>query len=190
MSRAGASPFWSVRAKTTMVSATLPPVMNVFDPFITYVSPRLIARVRMPPASDPEPGSVSAKAAICSPRASGGKYLRFWSSLPASQMGRLPSDWTLRIKDEVAQNLLISSTATISVSALPLTPPNSGVNGMARMSCFANNSLMSQGNSPDSSICAARGSTRSRQMSWTISRISRCSSLSAKSIRRAPARGR
>ena len=144
----------------------------------------------MPPASDPEPGSVSAKAAICSPRASGGKYLRFWSSLPASQMGRLPSDWTLRIKDDVAQNLLISSTATISVSALPLMPPYSGVKGMARMSCFANSSLMSHGNSPDSSICAARGSTRSRQMSWTISRISRCSSFSAKSIRRAPARGR
>src|SRR5437899_3516747 len=74
----------------------------------------------MPPASDPEPDSVSAKAAICSPRASGGKYLRFWSSLPASQMGRLPSDWTLRIKDDVAQNLLISSTATISGSALTL----------------------------------------------------------------------
>src|SRR5437899_10333304 len=74
----------------------------------------------MPPASDPEPDSVSAKAAICSPRASGGRYLRFWSSLPASQMGRLPSDWTLRIKDDVAQDLLISSTATIRVGALPL----------------------------------------------------------------------
>src|SRR5438270_378452 len=35
MLRAGVSPSWSVRAKTTSVSATLPPVMKVLEPLIT-----------------------------------------------------------------------------------------------------------------------------------------------------------
>ena len=35
MCRAGESPSWSVRAKTTIVSATLPPVINVLEPLST-----------------------------------------------------------------------------------------------------------------------------------------------------------
>ena len=52
-------------------------MIHCFEPVITQPSPSGSATVRSDPASDPDPGSVSAKAPIVSPRARGGtkRYL-------------------------------------------------------------------------------------------------------------------
>ena len=60
--------------------------MNVLVPFSTQFLPLRTAEQRAPPASDPEPGSVSPHAPINSPVASLGMYFRFCSSLPATKM--------------------------------------------------------------------------------------------------------
>ena len=51
----------SVTAKTIAKSASLPLVMKTFSPFKIHESPSLTAVMWMLPASDPAPGSVSAK---------------------------------------------------------------------------------------------------------------------------------
>ena len=61
----------SVTASTTQMSATLPFVMNIFVPLSTHASPSRTAVVRMPPASEPVPGSVSPQQPTFSPFASG-----------------------------------------------------------------------------------------------------------------------
>ena len=65
----------SVTAMITSVSAEVPCVMNIFDPFSTQHAPSLTAVVRIAAASLPEPGSVSPHAASFSPFASGDKIL-------------------------------------------------------------------------------------------------------------------
>src|SRR2546428_396469 len=86
-----------------------------------------VEELRPLPPADPDHVSRTARAAGCSPGGSGGSYWSFGPSARASQIGRLPSDCTHRIGEEVTKNLLISPPATISVSTLPLTPPYSGV---------------------------------------------------------------
>ena len=61
----------SVTAMITSVSAEVPCVMNVFEPFSTQQSPSFTAVVRIAAASLPEPGSVRPHAASASPLASG-----------------------------------------------------------------------------------------------------------------------
>ncbi|CPL20596.1 Uncharacterised protein [Bordetella pertussis] len=51
-----------------------------------------MARVSMPPGSEPWLGSVRPKQPIHSPAASLGRYLRFCASLPNSLMGTITSD--------------------------------------------------------------------------------------------------
>ena len=76
----------SVTAITTAVSAMRPLVMNVFEPFSTQSGPSRTAVVRVPPASEPAPLSVSPQHPIFSPRASGVRKRRFCSSVPARKM--------------------------------------------------------------------------------------------------------
>ena len=76
----------SVTAITTAVSAMPPLVMKFFEPFSTKWSPSRTAVVRMPPASDPEPGSVSAQQPTFSPR--GERRQEAAASAPA-----LPTRW-------------------------------------------------------------------------------------------------
>ena len=54
-------------ASTMSTPASVAFVMNTFDPFNTYSSPSRLAVVRMPAASLPAPGSVSANAPIVRP---------------------------------------------------------------------------------------------------------------------------
>ena len=49
------------------------------------------ARVRMPPASEPAPGSVSANAASSSPAASGGTKRSICSAVPWARIGSVPA---------------------------------------------------------------------------------------------------
>ncbi len=57
-------------------------VMNIFEPSITQLPSRSSARVRVAPASEPAPGSVSPNAASPCPDASRGSHSRFCSSVP------------------------------------------------------------------------------------------------------------
>ncbi len=67
---------------TTMTSALAPCVMNVLVPFSTQLSPSRVATVRVPAASLPASGSVSAHAPSFSPFASGTSHRTFCASLP------------------------------------------------------------------------------------------------------------
>ncbi len=62
-------------------------MIHCFEPEIVQPSPSGTAAVRSAPASEPEPGSVSAKAPISSPRASGGTKRSFCSSVPKARIG-------------------------------------------------------------------------------------------------------
>jgi hypothetical protein len=57
-------------------------VMNAFEPLITHSSPSSRAVVRVAPASEPPPGSVSPNAPSFSPAASAGSHSCFCSSEP------------------------------------------------------------------------------------------------------------
>ena len=59
-------------------------VMNAFEPLITHspVASSSTARVWVPPASEPAPGSVSPNAASASPETSRGSHWAFCSSVP------------------------------------------------------------------------------------------------------------
>ncbi|MCY1371054.1 hypothetical protein D9M69_581820 [compost metagenome] len=57
--------------------------MKVLAPLMTYLSPRLSARVRIACRSEPVPGSVMAKEQITSPEAILGNHWRFCSSVPS-----------------------------------------------------------------------------------------------------------
>ena len=72
----------SVTANIRLMSAVAPEVMNCLAPFRTYLLPCFSARVFRFEASEPACGSVSEKAALISPRASGFKKRSFWSVEP------------------------------------------------------------------------------------------------------------
>ena len=76
---------------TTITSPVRPCVMNCFVPLMTQQSPSRTAVVRIAPASLPADASVSPHAASFSPRASGARYCRFWSSVPNIAMCAAPS---------------------------------------------------------------------------------------------------
>src|SRR3990170_3733804 len=75
--------------------------MNCFVPEMRQPSPSGTAVVRSAPASDPEPASVSAKAPIFSPRASGGTNPRRCSSVREKSTGG-----SLRGGQELPANLV------------------------------------------------------------------------------------
>ncbi len=81
---------WSVTAMITRVSAEVPCVMNIFEPFSTQQSPSFTAVVRIAAASLPEPGSVRPQAASVAPFASGTRYFCFCSSVANIAMCAAP----------------------------------------------------------------------------------------------------
>ena len=64
-----------------------PLVIHCFEPEIVQPSSSAVAAVRSEPASEPDSGSVSAKAPISSPRASGGTKRLRCSSVPKRRIG-------------------------------------------------------------------------------------------------------
>lgn len=67
-------------------------VMNALEPLITHSSPSRAARVVVPPASDPVPGSVSPNPASASPLSSLGSHCSFCASVPNRKIGIAPSE--------------------------------------------------------------------------------------------------
>jgi hypothetical protein len=62
---------------TQLVMSVPALVMKIFEPLTTHLPSRSSARVRVEPASEPAPGSVSANAASCFPAARSGSQVRF-----------------------------------------------------------------------------------------------------------------
>src|ERR671936_4597 len=67
-------------------------VMKIFEPSISQRPSRSSARVRVAPASEPAPGSVSPNAARRRPEARSGSHSCFCCSLPNKKIGIVPSD--------------------------------------------------------------------------------------------------
>ena len=67
-------------------------VMNILEPSITHSPSSSRAVVRVAPASDPAPASVSPNAPSRSPEASVGSHRRRCSSLPNRWIGMVPSE--------------------------------------------------------------------------------------------------
>ena len=113
----------SVTVSTTAVSAMPPLVMKFFDPLISQCWPSRTAVVRMPPASEPEPGSVSPQQPTFSPFASGGRKRRFCSSLPARWMCAEHRPWWAASDSATPASTRASSSITIAQSSVPRPEP-------------------------------------------------------------------
>jgi hypothetical protein len=68
--------------------------MNALLPLMIHSVPSSLSRavVRVPPASEPAPGSVSPNAASLRPATRSGRYFCFCSSVPNLKMGIAPSE--------------------------------------------------------------------------------------------------
>ena len=77
----------SVEAKQTIHEAWPAFVMNIFEPLITYSSPRGTAVVWIPDTSEPAPGSVRPKQPRIGASTSGPSHCFFCSSVPAIRIG-------------------------------------------------------------------------------------------------------
>jgi hypothetical protein len=126
--------------------------------------------VRMAPASEPAPGSVSAYDMRCSPREIPPSRSRFCSSEPASMIGMAPRRATSGISETLAEAREISSIITANESEDSPAPPNSSGKPTAISSCSTRRRWTSLGNSSVSSISTARGATPSSQMARTAFR--------------------
>ncbi len=82
-----------------------------------------MALVRMPPASLPASGSVSAKAARLLPEARPGRKRLFCSSLPERRIGIAPRALAAYVVATPAQTLLSSSAATQRARLPSPSPP-------------------------------------------------------------------
>ena len=73
----------------------LPLVIHILVPESTQSDPSRLAKVRMPPGSEPWSGSVRPKQPIASPAAIRGSHSVFCSSDPYRQIGNMDSEpWT------------------------------------------------------------------------------------------------
>ena len=75
----------SVTAETTKKSENAPSLMKCFWPVSSQPPPSRSARVLMPAASEPAPGSVMAIEQVRSPRTAGRSQRCFCASSPASR---------------------------------------------------------------------------------------------------------
>ena len=142
-------------------------VIQFLVPLSTHSSPSWTAVVRIEAGSEPASGSERAKAGESSPVAQRGRKRSFCSSLPKSWIGSVPRSWTMRISEEEAQTLAISSVAIESISVPVPVPPYSASKGRPRMSFSASSSRISHGYSALASMSWARGAI----FSWAIWRI-------------------
>ena len=151
-------------------------VMKIFEPSTTHRPSRSSAVVRVAPASEPAPGSVSPKAASFFPAASSGSHCCFCSSVPKSRIGIVPSEVcaaTVIAKDESTR--VSSSTAIAYESVSAPAPPYSSGTGIPISPSSAASATSSYGKRCSRSSSSASGATRPCANSRTVSRISSCS---------------
>ena len=118
-------------------------VMNCLAPLRTHssVDSSSVALVRMPPASEPEPGSVSPNAASEWPDTRSGSHRSFCSSVPKVRIGLMPRptaasrvmpiDWSTRPSSSIATQRLVKSPSAPPYSSGAVMP-NSPSLPMAR----------------------------------------------------------
>jgi hypothetical protein len=111
-------------------------VMKIFEPFTSHSPSRSSAVVRVAPASEPAPGSVSPNAASFCPEASSGSHCSFCSSLPKRKIGIVPSDvWAATVIATEESIRVSSSIASAYETVSPPAPPcSSGIGSPIRPS--------------------------------------------------------
>ena len=106
-------------------------VMNIFAPSITHCPSRSSAVVRVAPASDPAPGSVSPNAASFLPEARSGSHSCFCSSVPNRKIGIVPSEVCAATVIATDESIRVSSSTAIAYESVsPPPPPYSSGIGM------------------------------------------------------------
>ena len=135
----------SVRAKTRNVPAWLPFVIHCLAPLSLQPSPSGTALVRSAPASDPEPGSVSANAPSTRPVASSGTNRRRCSSVPNERIGSVAALVCTATVTPTPASARDSSSSTrmYETKSAPAPPSSSGTQTPSRPSSpsFANSGL-------------------------------------------------
>ena len=167
-------------------SSTVPPndafVIHCFAPLMCQPSSVRSARVNNAPASEPDPGSVSAKQPTPSPRASGGTKRARCSSVPNCRIGSEHAEvWTATVTPTPASaRESSSSTRMYERKSAPAPPYSSGTQTPIRPSSpsFVSNE---GGNACARSHSAAFGSISAAAKSRASAWISRCSGVSSKS---------
>ena len=111
-----------------MTKSPLPALMNCLRPSMNQQPSRCVAVVERLPTSEPASGSVIATAPLISPRASGGRYFSFCSSVPsrkiiaAGAVYAMPF-WIIVLAHARAS---ISITNAVTVKGSPLPPCSFG----------------------------------------------------------------
>ena len=179
-------PLWpldlSVDAKTVDQAAWPAFVMNIFEPFRTYSSPRRSAVVLMRAASEPASGSLSANEHRIGSSRRGGSHSRFCSSEPAISTGPAPSVFAT-IETAIPEQPQESS----SPMSMPSKPGRPGPPYSSGMWTFISPSscafwTRSAGWVWCSSYSAAFGRISLSANSRASARSSRCSGVSANEI--------
>src|SRR5262245_30002008 len=173
----------SVRATSSTVPPKPPFVIHCFEPVIDQPSPSAAAAVLSDPASEPASGSVSAKAPIASPHASGGTNRLRCSSMPKPRIGRVTALVCTATVTPTPASARESSSRTrmYERKSAPAPPYSSGMQTPIRPSSasFPNSS---RGKPCSRSHCDAFGSisacANSRASAW----ISRWSAESSNCI--------
>ena len=181
--REPASASGSVTAITLITSAIGPLVMNVFDPFRIQNSPSCTARVLIPAASDPASGSVIANAPTHSPEHSFGSHVRFWSSVPCSQIGTAPMQTCAPSDSNRPESRPPSSSASsarfVVMMSAPEPPYCSGI-GSPHSPNSPHARQTSGSQRPSRSRPSASGATTFSANTLTDLRNASCSSVKAK----------
>src|SRR6266702_2889068 len=167
-----------VRANTSATPAQPPLVMNILEPLIRQApsSPSRSARDSSAAASDPWPGSVSAKHPRASPEHNRGSHARFCSSVPHSSTVLATSPTFTEITPRTLESAFPISSTTRQYDRLsrPIPPYASGI-GAPRNPTAARSMRSSRSHSRANG--AISRSANSRAVRRTIS----CSGVSSKS---------
>ena len=104
-------------------------VMKIFEPFTTHSPSRSSARVRVAPASEPAPGSVSPNAASLLPRGEVGQPLPLLLLGAEEQIGIVPSEVCAAIVIATDESIRVSSSTAIAYESVsvPAPPYSSGI---------------------------------------------------------------
>src|SRR5271165_948431 len=156
--------------------------MKVLFPLSTHLSPLRTALQRAPPASEPEPGSVSPHAPRNSPVASLGTYFRFCSSFPARKIWFEQSEVCAATVMPKEPSTRESSSTAVTYSTYPMPAPPYSAGKIVPSSPNLPSSLMvARGKSPGSSHFITLGAISRCAKSRTIFFNCSCSSESWKS---------
>ena len=178
MPQCGGSAAGSVLAITTATSATVPLVIHILLPLMTYPSPSRSAVVSMPATFEPWPGSEIHEQDADSPLAMRGSHSSFIHSSPYSSSIEEPKP-ALPTADPMPGSARHSSSVTTvrPTASIPAPPYSTGMCGETRSSSAAFR-RMSSGYLPVSSCSRATGAISAAPNSRTASLTASCSAVS------------